>query len=72
MYGKTKDTPEAREDQQRMKDPYNKHTDKGRQSSYALSKAEKEIFFKCLISVKVPAGFSLNIKGIINMADKKF
>ena len=28
VYGKTKDTPEAREDQQRIKDPYNKHTDK--------------------------------------------
>ena len=28
VYGNTKDTPEAREDQQRMKDPYNKQTDK--------------------------------------------
>ena len=73
VYGKTKDTPEAREDQQRIKDPYNKHTDKGRQyiSSYALTKAEKEIFFQCLSSIKVPAGFSSNIKGIINMAEKK-
>jgi hypothetical protein len=25
MYGKIKDTPEAREDQQRMKDPNNMH-----------------------------------------------
>jgi hypothetical protein len=67
MYGKTKDTPEAREDQQRIKDPYKKHTDKGRQylSSYTLTKAEKEIFFECLSSIKVPAGFSSNIKGII-------
>jgi hypothetical protein len=74
VYGKTKDTPEARADQQRMKDPYNKQTDKGRQylSSYALTKAEKEIFFECLSSIKVPAGFSSNIKGIINMAEKKF
>ena len=57
-----------------MKDPNNKHTDKGRHylSSYALTKAQKEIFFECLSSIKVPAGFSLNIKGIINMADKKF
>ena len=57
-----------------MKDPYNKQTDKGRQylSSYALTKAEKEIFFECLSSIKVPAGFSSNIKGIINMAEKKF
>jgi hypothetical protein len=34
VYGKTKDTPEAREDQQRMKDPNNMYpqnkTDKGR------------------------------------------
>jgi hypothetical protein len=60
VYGKTKDTPEAREDQQRIKDPYNKYTDKGCQylSSYALTKAEKEIFFECLSSIKVPAGFS--------------
>ena len=36
VYGKIKDTPKAREDQQRMKDPYNNHTDKGHQSSYAL------------------------------------
>jgi hypothetical protein len=74
VYGKTKDTPEARADQQRMKDPYNKQTDKGRQylSRYALTKAEKEIFFECLSSIKVPAGFSSNIKGIINMAEKKF
>jgi hypothetical protein len=52
VYGKTKDTPEAREDQQRMKDPNNIHprnkTDKGHHlspASYALTKAEKEIFF---------------------------
>jgi hypothetical protein len=47
VYGKTKDTPKAQEDQQCIKDPYNKHTDKGQQSlsSYALTKAEKEIFF---------------------------
>ena len=72
MYGKTKDTPEAREDQQRMKDPGNKHTDKERHylSSYAVTKAEKEIFFECLSSIKDPAGFSSNIKGIINMAKK--
>ena len=53
VYGKTKDTPEAREDQQRMKDLDNNKTDKGRQylSSYALTKAEKEIFFECLRSI---------------------
>src|SRR4051812_23519222 len=72
VYGKSKDRPEAREDQQRMKDPYHRHTDKGRLRSYAFTKAEKEIFFECLRSIKVPAGFSSNIKGIINMAEKKF
>ncbi|MBI0384922.1 DUF4218 domain-containing protein, partial [Streptomyces albiflaviniger] len=57
-----------------MKDPNNKHTDTRRHylSSYALSKAEKEIFFEVLYSIKVPSGFSSNIKGIINMAEKKF
>jgi hypothetical protein len=41
-------------------------------ASYALIKEEKEIFFECLSSIKVPSGFSSNIKGIINMAEKKF
>ena len=77
MYGKTKDTPEARQDQQHMKDPDDLHpmkTDKGRLSpaSYALTKEEKEIFFEVLSSMKVPSGFSLNIQEIINMAKKKF
>ena len=44
VYGKTKDT-EAREDQQRMKDPNNMHPHDKTPSSYALTKAEKEIFF---------------------------
>ena len=77
MYGKAKDTPEAREDQQLLKDPKNLHpmrTDKGRlrPASYVLTKEEKEIFFEVLSSMKVPSGFSSNIKGIINMAEKKF
>src|SRR4051812_31255276 len=29
-------------------------------------------FFECLSSMKVPSGFSSNIKGIINMPEKKF
>ena len=41
-------------------------------ASYALTKEEKEIFFECLLSTKVPTGFSSNIKGIINMSEKKF
>jgi hypothetical protein len=27
-------------------------------ASYALTKEEKEIFFECLSSIKVPSGFS--------------
>ena len=76
VYGKSKDTLEARQDQQCRKDPDDRHamkTDKGRLSpaSYALTKEEKEIFFEVLSSIKVPSGFSSNIKGIINMAEKK-
>ncbi|XP_073359815.1 uncharacterized protein [Aegilops tauschii subsp. strangulata] len=41
-------------------------------ASYALTKEKKEIFFECLLSMKVPSGFSLNIKGITNMPEKKF
>ena len=41
-------------------------------ASYTLSKEEKEIMFECLASIKVPSGFSSNIKGIINMPEKKF
>ena len=73
VYGKTKDTPEARQDQQRMKDPEGLHLERFQgPASYALTKQEKEIFFECLCSIKVPSGFSSNIKGIINMAEKKF
>src|SRR3954471_3873694 len=73
VYGKTKDTPEARKDHQRMKDPHGLHPEwfQGH-ASYALTKQEKEIFFECLSSIKVPYGFSSNIKGIINMVEKKF
>ena len=41
-------------------------------ASYAVTKEEKEIFFECLLSMKVPTGFSSNIKGIINVAEKSF
>jgi hypothetical protein len=41
-------------------------------ASYTLTKEEKEIFFEVLLSIKVPSGFSSNIKGIINMQEKKF
>ena len=41
-------------------------------ASYALTKEEKEIFFEVLFNIKVPTGFSSNIKGIVNIKEKKF
>jgi len=41
-------------------------------ASYTLSKKEKESLFECLSSIKVPSRFSSNIKGIINVLEKKF
>jgi hypothetical protein len=72
LYGKIKDTSEARQDQHRIKgrdDMYPK--DFQGPTSYALTKEEKEIFFEGLSSIMVSSGFSSNIKGIINMAEKK-
>jgi hypothetical protein len=73
VYWKTKDTKESRQDQQHVKDQEDRHPKwfQGR-ASYALTKEEKITFFECLNSIKAPAGFSSNIKGIINMAEKKF
>ena len=73
VYGKTKDTPEAREDLQRLheKDDMPRKQYEG-PASYALTKEEKEIFFECLLSMKVTTGFSSNIKAKINMPEKKF
>ena len=55
---------------------YPEKTDDGRQylspASYTLSKEEKDSLFECLDSIKVPSGFSSNIKGIINVLEKKF
>ena len=73
VYGKTKDTLKAREDQKRMNEKDGMHPKQYEgAASYALTKAEKEIFFECLLSIKAPSGFLSNIKGIINMAEKKF
>ena len=79
VYGKAKDTLEARQDLQCMKEQENLHLEKvddGRQylcpASYTLSKEEKESMFQCLNSIKVPSSFSLSVKGIINVAEKKF
>ena len=71
---KSKDTSEAREDQQHTKgrDGKNPERFQGGAASYALTKEEKEIFFEALSIIKVPSGFSSNIKGIINVAEKKF
>jgi hypothetical protein len=56
-----------------VKDPEDRHPERfqGR-ASYALTKEEKITFSECLKSIKVPSGFSLNIKGKLNMAEKKF
>ena len=73
VYGKTKDTLEAWEDQQRMNENDGVHPKQYEcPASYALTKEEKEIFFECLLSMKVLSGFSSNIKVIINMPEKKF
>ena len=66
MYGKTKDIPEAREDHQRVNEKDDMHPKQYQgPASYALTKVEKEIFFECLLSMKVPSGFSSNIKGTL-------
>jgi hypothetical protein len=79
VYGKPKNTLEARQDLQRMKERENLHPEKvddGRQylclASYTLSREEKENMFECLNSIKVPSGFFSNVKGIINVPEKKF
>jgi hypothetical protein len=73
VYGKTKDTSDARQDQQSTHERDNLNPEKYQgTASYALTKEEKEIFFQVLSSIKVPSGYSSNIKGIINMAEKKF
>jgi hypothetical protein len=56
-----------------VKDPEDRHPELFQgHASYALTKEEKITFFECPNSIKVPASFSSNIKGIINMAEKKF
>ena len=79
VYGKPKDSLKARQDLQGMKERDNLHPkkiDDGRHylspASYTLSKEEMDSMFECLSSIKVPSGFSSNIKGIINMTEKKF
>ena len=78
-YGKPRDTLEARQELKRLNlrnDLHPENRDKGRKylrpASFTLSKEEKASMFECLNSIKVPSGYSSNIKGIINMKDKKF
>ena len=79
VYGKPKDTLEARQDLQGMKQRAALHRekrDKGRHylgpACYTLSKEEKQSMFECLNNIKVPTGYSSNIKRLLNMKEKKF
>jgi len=79
VYGKPKDTLEAQQDLQRMKQRATQHPekrDKGRHylgpAYYTLSKEEKQSMFDCLNSIKVPSGYSLNVKRLLNLKEKKF
>nr|AAT38101.1 putative TNP2 transposon protein [Oryza sativa Japonica Group]AAV31397.1 putative polyprotein [Oryza sativa Japonica Group] len=79
VYGKSKDTLEARNDLKHMEQRGDLHPEpkeKGSHylspASYTLSKAEKENMFECLESIKVPFGYSTNIKRIISTKEKKF
>nr|AAM93442.1 putative transposon-related TNP2 protein [Oryza sativa Japonica Group] len=79
VYGKLKDTLEARNDLKHMEQRGDLHPEpkeKGSHylspASYTLSKAEKESMFECLESIKVPSGYSMNIKRIISTKEKKF
>nr|ABA98354.1 transposon protein, putative, CACTA, En/Spm sub-class [Oryza sativa Japonica Group] len=79
VYGKSKDTLEARNDLKRMEQRGDLHPEpkeKGSHylspASYTLSKAEKESMFECLESINVPSGYSTNINRIISTKEKKF
>jgi hypothetical protein len=73
VYRKSKDTLEARNDLKHMEQRGDLHLepkDKGSHylspASYTLSKTEKESMFEYLESIKVPFGYSTNIKRIIS------
>jgi hypothetical protein len=79
VFEKPKDTLEARQDLERMKERDNLHLEKTdderhylRPASYTLSNEEKKSMFECLSSIKVLSRFSSNIKRIINVPEKKF
>ncbi|XP_078161083.1 uncharacterized protein LOC144556569 [Carex rostrata] len=76
--GKTKDGINARKDMVEMKiRPKLAPQDKGKQKAYlppamcTMSKTEKTSFCKCLHSIKVPLGYSSNIKKLVSMKDMK-
>ena len=78
VYGKTKDTLEAHQELQCMEERDALHPqqrDNGQEylspASYTPSKEKKESMFECLSSIKVPSGYSSNIKGTLNLAEKK-
>jgi hypothetical protein len=79
VYGKTKDTLEAWQELKHMKERDGLHPQMRENrrhylspASYTLSKEEKESIFEDLSSIKVLFGYSSNIKGILNMPEKKF
>ncbi|XP_078161105.1 uncharacterized protein LOC144557158 [Carex rostrata] len=76
--GKTKDGINARKDMVELKiRPKLAPQDKGKQKAYlppamcTMSKTEKTSFCKCLHSIKVPSGYSSNIKKLVSMKDLK-
>src|SRR5438105_10465980 len=76
--GKTKDTLGTHKDLQAMKLRNELHPivlDKGRQklptTAYTLSKEEKTKMCETLSSIKVPTGYSANIKRLVSMNDLK-
>jgi hypothetical protein len=80
--GKTKDGINARKDMQFLNirpdlQPAEKEREKGKTCTYlkpamhTLSKAEKKSLCECLHGVKVPSGYSSNIKNLVSMEDLK-
>ena len=72
VHGKGRDTLQARQDLKHMGQREDLHPEKRdngqhwlRPASYTLSKEEKKSMFDCLKSIKVPSGYSSNVKGII-------
>jgi hypothetical protein len=75
---KTKDTLQARKDLKCLKLRHDLHPEEMEEgnkylgpASYNLSKVEKIAMCKCLHGIKVPSGYSANIKRLVNMKDLK-